>query len=130
MSTLKPHQADLLRMICNAGAMPTAQLDRRVLRPLLGHGLVVEAHGTVRATQAGRALADRPDESAAAPAPILSRLSESQEEVLRYLLRQTGPIPEDHVDGREMRALESRGLVESTRGWVSPTEAAQPYLRQ
>ena len=131
MSILKSHQADLLRTICGAGAMPAAQLDGRVLRPLLAHGLIVEAHGIVRPTPAGRALAERSDdEITAVPAPLPSRLSESQEEVLRYLLRQTGPVPEDHVDGRVMRALETRGLVESARGWVRPTDAAEPYLRQ
>jgi len=55
-------------------------------------------------------------------------LSESQEEVLRYLLQQTGPVPVDHLDGRVLRALASRGLVEESRGWVSPTRTAAPHL--
>lgn len=46
-------------------------------------------------------------------------LSEKQADLLRYLYRQTGPVPADHLDGRVVRALRSRGYVELQRnGWV------------
>lgn len=46
-------------------------------------------------------------------------LSEKQADLLRYLYRQTGPVPADHLDGRVVRALRSRGYVEVQRnGWV------------
>lgn len=46
-------------------------------------------------------------------------LSEKQADLLRYLHRQTGPVPADHLDGRVVRALRSRGYVEVQRnGWV------------
>ncbi|HEX6749218.1 MAG TPA: hypothetical protein VF092_18115 [Longimicrobium sp.] len=48
--------------------------------------------------------------------------------MLRYLVRQTGAVPVDHLDGRVLRALLTRGLVEESRGWVRPTEAADPHL--
>ena len=132
-SPITSHQIEMLRSICRVGAVPATQLDRRVLRPLVGHALVVEANGIVRATRAGHALADRPEPTPAAgagPARIPDRLSEKQEEVLRYMLRQTGPVPADHLDGRVLRALSSRGLLRAVGGWVSPTAAAAAHLRQ
>lgn len=50
------------------------------------------------------------------------RLSHSQTDLLRQLCRQRGPVPTDHLDGRVVRALESRRLVQTVRGWTSPTE--------
>lgn len=50
-------------------------------------------------------------------------LSEKQADLLRYLYRQTGPVPADHLDGRVVRALKSRGYVEVQRnGWVRVTD--------
>ena len=59
-----------------------------------------------------------------------SRLSEQQEETLRYLLRQTAPVPAAHVDGRVLRALRTRGLVEESGGWVSPSEGGRAYFER
>jgi hypothetical protein len=125
-------QADLLRFVCERGAVPRDQLDGRVLRPLLTQGWVTEHAHLVRPTGAGQAVAARMTgggvaEREAAPAPA-GRLSPAQEEFLRYLLRQTSPVLEDHVDGRVMRALLARGLVRRSAGWVSPTEAAAAEL--
>lgn len=62
------------------------------------------------------------------------RLSQVQEDLLRHLSRQTGPVPEDHLDGRVVRALAKRGFLSLTRGWVSASElgltALDAHLRQ
>jgi hypothetical protein len=85
MATLKPHQVELLRTLCRAGALSANDLDGRVLRPLFGHGLAVETHGMVRPTTEGQALASNEnpgsDEEDFSLTP--ERLSEKQEEVLR-----------------------------------------------
>ncbi|HEU4457037.1 MAG TPA: hypothetical protein VFR81_28470, partial [Longimicrobium sp.] len=124
-------QTDLLRFICDRGAVPRDQLDGRVLRPLLSQGWVTEHAGLVRATGTGQALAARPADNQPRPAGGTStpgKLSRAQEEFLRYLLRQTSPVPEDHVDGRILRALLARRLVLSSGGWVSPTDEAAVQL--
>jgi hypothetical protein len=46
-------------------------------------------------------------------------LNEKQTDLLRYLSRQTGPVPVDHLDGRVVRALKSRALIDERNGWVS-----------
>jgi hypothetical protein len=131
MSSLKPHQSDLLREICRAGAVPCTQIDGRAVRPLVGRGLVTEFAGVVRPTAAGHAH-QRDSASPALPgaARTPGALSEKQEEVLRYLLRQTGPVPADHLDGRALRALASRGLIEEASGWVRASGAAEAHLRR
>ncbi|HLL81947.1 MAG TPA: hypothetical protein VK420_04825 [Longimicrobium sp.] len=48
-----------------------------------------------------------------------SPLNEKQTDLLRYLSRQTGPVPVDHLDGRVVRALKSRALIDERNGWVS-----------
>lgn len=129
--TPNARQADLLRFICDRGAVPRDQLDGRVLRPLLSQGWVTEHAGLVRATGTGQALAGRGTDDpvrSRESIPAKGRLSRAQEEFLRYLLRQTSPVPEDHVDGRVLRALLARGLVRSSGGWVSPTEDAAAQL--
>ena len=131
--SLKPHQLDLLRSICHRGSSPTTEIDGRALRPLVRLELVSELHGTVRATPAGLAVAQeehRPTQRRTPRGvPISTALSASQEEVLRYLVRQTGPVPADHLDGRVVRALAARGLVKEEARWVSPTRTAEPSLR-
>ncbi|MDB4948478.1 MAG: hypothetical protein JWM27_1127 [Gemmatimonadetes bacterium] len=49
-------------------------------------------------------------------------LNEKQFDLLRYLYRQTGPVPSDHLDGRVVRALRSRKLIAEAKGWVSITD--------
>jgi type II secretory pathway predicted ATPase ExeA len=46
-------------------------------------------------------------------------LNDKQTDLLRYLSRQTGPVPVDHLDGRVVRALKSRQLVDERNGWVT-----------
>jgi hypothetical protein len=130
---LQPHHFELLRAVCARGSIPTHEIDGRGLRPLLRLELVVAVNGSIRVTPGGQAVA-RQDSPRVAPRnarqlPAAGGLSDAQEEVLRYLLRQTGPVPADHVDGRVSRALQARGLIQEVRGWVSPTDAAEPYLR-
>jgi hypothetical protein len=48
-------------------------------------------------------------------------LNEKQVDLLRHLYRQTGPVLCDHLDGRVVRALRSRGLVEEKAGWLTLT---------
>ena len=131
--SLKPHHVDILRSILERGAIPLSEFDGRVLRPLLRLDLVVETNGAIRVTADGRAAAqeDNPGVAAERPRqpPGIDRLSERQEEVLRHVLRQTGPVLADHLDGRVLRALSSRGLVEESRGWVRPTDSADAYLQ-
>lgn len=55
-----------------------------------------------------------------------NELNDKQIDLLRHLYRQTGPALGDHLDGRVVRALRSRGLVAETRdGWVSLTDAGR-----
>jgi hypothetical protein len=49
-------------------------------------------------------------------------LNEKQFDLLRYLYRQTGPVPSDHLDGRVVRALKARHLIAVAKGWVSITD--------
>jgi hypothetical protein len=57
-------------------------------------------------------------------------LSRAQEEMLRYLVRQEGRVPADHLDGRSLRVLLARGLVTRQSGWVTPTESGRAHLEQ
>lgn len=131
---LKAHQLELLRHIVGQ-RIPVAvdTLDGRTLRPLKSHELVVERQGYVSPTELAERLVQQdhaPPTSGQAAAPVSSRLSEQQEETLRYLLRQTAPVPAAHLDGRVLRALRARGLVEESDDWVSPSEAGRVYFER
>lgn len=52
-------------------------------------------------------------------------LNDKQLDLLRYLYRQTGPVLADHLDGRVVRALRSRDLLEERGGWVNLTAAGR-----
>lgn len=52
-------------------------------------------------------------------------LNDKQLDLLRYLYRQTGPALSDHLDGRVVRALRSRGMVEEKGGWLSLTDTGR-----
>jgi hypothetical protein len=54
-------------------------------------------------------------------------LNTKQSDLLRYLCRQSGPVPVDHLDGRVVRALESREFITIKGGWITPTEAGRTY---
>lgn len=51
-----------------------------------------------------------------------STLNEKQTDLLRFLSRQTGPVPVDGLDGRVVRALKSRHLVDESDGLVSVSD--------
>lgn len=57
-------------------------------------------------------------------------LSSKQTDLLRELFLQPEPIPEETLDGRVVRALESRDLVERRDGRVSLTEAGRVYFEK
>ncbi|HEU0052981.1 MAG TPA: hypothetical protein VFQ39_07375 [Longimicrobium sp.] len=52
-------------------------------------------------------------------------LNDKQVDLLRHLYRQTGPVPSDHLDGRVVRALRSRDLIDDKNDWVSLTAAGR-----
>lgn len=134
MSVLKPHHLDLLRaLVDRRSPVPVNEVDGRTLRPLRARELVSVGREYVTPTEVGR----RYLEQAGAPkrrhsarnSPVATaRLSTSQEETLRRLLRQTGPVPAAHLDGRVVRALKARGLVEERADWVSPTAEGRTYF--
>ena len=50
--------------------------------------------------------------------------------MLRYLVRQEGQVPADHLDGRPLRVLVARGYVTQRAGWVAYTETGRAHLAQ
>ena len=61
---------------------------------------------------------------------MIPTLNDKQTDLLRYLYRQTGPVPVDHLDGRIVRALKSRSLVEERNGWVSVSDVGKAEFEQ
>jgi DNA-binding MarR family transcriptional regulator len=56
-------------------------------------------------------------------------LSEKQADLLRYLYRQSAAVPADHLDGRVVRALRSRGYVEVQRnGWIRVSDEGRTVV--
>ncbi|MBV9775176.1 MAG: hypothetical protein JO040_14580 [Gemmatimonadetes bacterium] len=55
-------------------------------------------------------------------------LSSRQTDLLRELFQREAPMAEEHLDGRVVRALESRGLVGRDGGWVSLTQDGRTYF--
>jgi hypothetical protein len=56
-------------------------------------------------------------------------LSDKQSDLLRDLSHRTEPVPEDHLDGRVVRALESRRFVERQDGRVVLTDAGRDHFQ-
>ncbi len=56
-------------------------------------------------------------------------LSDKQSDLLRDLSLRTEPVAEDTLDGRVVRALESRSFVERQDGMVLLTDAGRDYFR-
>ncbi|HEV2149108.1 MAG TPA: hypothetical protein VGR37_17000 [Longimicrobiaceae bacterium] len=56
-------------------------------------------------------------------------MSDKQSDLLRDLSRRTEPVPEDHLDGRVVRALESRRFVERQDGRVVLTDAGRDHFQ-
>ena len=57
--------------------------------------------------------------------PLTIPLNDKQVDLLRSLYRQTGPVLVDNLDGRVVRALRSRGLVQTKGEWLSLTDAGK-----
>jgi hypothetical protein len=57
-------------------------------------------------------------------------LNQKQADLLRYLNRQTGPVPVAHLDGRVVRALKSRRYVEERNGWVTVNDAGRAAFEE
>ncbi|HEX7241055.1 MAG TPA: hypothetical protein VF263_12355 [Longimicrobiaceae bacterium] len=56
-------------------------------------------------------------------------LNTKQSDVLRELSRRTAPVPEELLDGRVVRALESRGLVERRDEGVVLSEEGRAHFQ-
>lgn len=135
MSALQPRHHELLRFIVDhRSPVPIEKLDGRTLRPLRARGLIVERGDHVTPTPAATALLTagppqvRAGRGERLPQALPSELSPAQEDTLRDLLRQTGPVPADHLDGRVARALMARGLIRLDDDWVTPTQEGRSYL--
>lgn len=128
---LKAHHLALLGEVIREGRVPCVQLDGRILRPLKSDSLIVERSGYVSATPAGEALhrAGKPERHpATASNGTPARLSPSQEQALRLICRQSDSVLADRLDGRVLKALKVRGLVDERDGWVSPTVSGRAHF--
>lgn len=56
-------------------------------------------------------------------------LTEKQSDLLRDLSRRAEPVPEDVLDGRVVRALESRNFVERRDGVVLVTDEGRDHFQ-
>lgn len=56
-------------------------------------------------------------------------LSDKQTDLLRDLSQRPEPVPEEHLDGRVVRALESRSFVERRDGRVHVTDAGRDHYQ-
>ena len=55
-------------------------------------------------------------------------LNEKQTDLLRFLTRQSAPVPTDGLDGRVIRALKSRDCIVERNGHISVTEEGRAAL--
>lgn len=55
-------------------------------------------------------------------------LNEKQADLLRFLTRQSDPVPTDELDGRVVRALKSRGCIVERTGRVMVTDEGRAAL--
>jgi hypothetical protein len=132
MLPLNAHQHQLLVELCRRKSIPKSEFDGRHLRALLSRNLASEGGGIVRPTSEGIALSRfQPSDTIRAPTNSTStatRLSDTQEALLRYLLQQDGHVPTDHLDGRSLRALERQDLISVQNGWAAPTLRARSHF--
>ena len=130
---LKPHQEQLLReLLARRDPVPADEVDGRVLRPLRALKLVVLREGRVVPTGAARALLGAPAPADVAPAEReAATLSDAQHELLWSLARRSrnSPALADHLDGRVLRGLLERGMLEERGGWVHVTEAGRQAVK-
>lgn len=60
---------------------------------------------------------------------MASSLNDKQTDLLRFLTRQSAPVPAAELDGRIVRALRSRDCVREEDGLVTVTEAGRAVLQ-
>lgn len=117
---MKESQLELLRRIVAERAVPIAEIDGRVMRPLCRLGLVVSRGGTAVPTPEGRdVVAER------APQDLVRgrlKRSAAQDDLLRMVVAQNG-IPAYGADRRTVRALKALGLVTEADGRILATSA-------
>ncbi|MBB4638380.1 hypothetical protein [Longimicrobium terrae] len=143
---LSPAEMTVLRDLARRGnPMSEVRLDTEALVALAARRFVRRISGFAVITPEGqRAFAElsRP----AAPAPIAGeapapapeaaadgdaadgadvQLNETQEDMVRQLALANADMPFDDLDGRVVRALEGRGLVQRMDGLVSLTDAGR-----
>jgi hypothetical protein len=127
MPHLKAYHYELLRKILAARAVPLADVDGRLLRPLSAAGFVQVEGEQVRVTREGRAaVVDLAPVLPTEPPP--GKLSAAQEDLLRRILRAPG-IASDEVDQRTARALRARGLIREVDGQLSAIPDAVASLQ-
>ena len=121
---LNPAQSAALWRIYIKGPVPIAELDARALNRLARRQLVERRGDRVIVTQQGRELCRSPlvvnDGSPGEMPNPSADLSPIQEQTLAEI-PQTGSGPVHQFDGRALRGLVRRGLVEIEEGWVTLT---------
>ncbi|HEX8395248.1 MAG TPA: hypothetical protein VF665_23065 [Longimicrobium sp.] len=147
---LSPAEMTVLRELARRGMpMSEVRLDTEALKLLAERRWVKRMSGFSVITPDGqRAFAEltRPADTAQASAgdapeaagegeasgndPNAVQLNETQEDMVRQLALANAPVPFDDLDGRVVRALEGRGLVQRTEGMVSLTEAGQTVYKE
>lgn len=144
---LSPAEVTVLRDLARRGN-PTSEvrLDTDALVALAARRFVRRISGFAVITPEGqRAFAELsrpappapPAGEAPSPAPEAAaedggaadgeavQLNETQEDMVRQLALANADVPFDDLDGRVVRALEGRGLVQRTDGLVSLTDAGR-----
>lgn len=126
MRDLKPTQRGLLSLIVRLGAVPSRDVDGRVLRPLRAAGLVETSGTLVRTTPKGKALVE-PARRVSHPSPV--RLNTAQADLLRRVLRQ-GSVAAETLDRRVAKPLLARGLVAIADEVMTPTAAGRTFFEE
>lgn len=125
MFNLKDLHLSLLRRIVAERGISIHELDRRNLRPLARLDLVEIRDGIITATPQGR---HRAAEQPSLTTPMRDlRLSASQEDLLRAVVRQKG-VSAAEADRRTVRALKTRGLVEEVGGELVATPSGRKRI--
>lgn len=149
----------VLKQLAEKGApMAETRLDPAALRGLAMRRYVRRLSGFSVITREGRdalgavGRGDRPASpvAAAGPGPFapakekekekeeteaeaqdgMPSVNATQEDMLRQLAQAESPVPFDDLDGRVVRALEGRGLVERAEGMVSLTALGEEFYKK
>lgn len=147
---ISPAEIALLKQLAEKGApVSEARLDadalrtlglRRYIKRLSGFSIITpEGRKALQALERGQTPAPSPmthrdpypmqPREVAAPAEEAddTRVNETQEDMLRQLALAEKAVPFDDLDGRVVRALEGRGLVQKADGLVELTDAGRAF---